>query len=259
MSNWRLISPPDAWKHAREIPEGMRDELQSLVRRLGGTYREDAATKKCYVHLTQPMAAPRPPAAATPKDILLPVPYYYQMDSATEQGPRMCQTSSLAMLLKFCRPGRLTASPNADDEYLAAVRKQGDTTDQAAQLRAIRPLLGDAWEIDFSTNCNFGTVDDHLKRGIPFVLGYLHRGSIDHPTGGGHYSVIVGRKADGSAYYVHDPAGELDLVAGRYVATDGKCLLYSAERLGKRWMRSADGGTYTPGRNGWGYVVKKVE
>lgn len=55
-----------------------------------------------------------------------------------------------------------------------------------------------------------------------------------------------GKQAD--YYLVHDPAGELDLINGSYIASDGKSLLYSAKNLGKRWMAEGVG-------SGWGVMV----
>jgi hypothetical protein len=58
------------------------------------------------------------------------------VDSTTDEGRRMCFSSSCAMLLAFLKPGVLTG-PNGDDQYLARVHQFGDTTDPAAQIKAL--------------------------------------------------------------------------------------------------------------------------
>ena len=55
---------------------------------------------------------------------------------------------------------------------------------------------------------------------------------------------VVGVTEDKSKYWVHDPWGELDLVSGNYVSSDGKYKLYSKKNLGPRWMVEGD-------KSGW--------
>jgi len=43
---------------------------------------------------------------------------------------------------------------------------------------------------------------------------------------------------------VHDPFGDLDLVGGTYISTNGKDKLYSKKNLGPRWMVTGD-------KSGW--------
>lgn len=257
---WRLITPPDNYRGATEIPEAALPVLERLARIYGGCYKEDPVTSKLYFHPTKPANAPRPIVQTGTRDLILPVTHYSQLDSQVyggEHALRMCQSSSCAMLLKWLKPGALSARPNADDEYLQRVFKYGDTTDSAAQLEALRTLLDGKAEVVYRQNLSFADLDAQLKLGLPIPVGILHHGHVSHPTGGGHWIVVVGRKADGSAYYVNDPAGELDLVNGRYVGTDGDHLLYSAENLGRRWMCDA-AGNYTPGRGGWGFIARKL-
>ncbi len=75
---------------------------------------------------------PKRPSRANP----LPVPWFAQLDSATDEGRRMCFSSSCAMLLAFLKPSVLSG-PNGDDQYLARVHQFGDTTDPAAQIKAL--------------------------------------------------------------------------------------------------------------------------
>lgn len=75
----------------------------------------------------------------------LSVPWFVQLDSATDQARRMCFSFSYAILLAFLKPGVLTGS-NGDDQYLARVRQFGDTTSMEAgpgrELRAAGELWG---------------------------------------------------------------------------------------------------------------------
>jgi hypothetical protein len=104
----------------------------------GGTLRRLWTAHQAGVSTTQapslsiPAPPPKPPGRANP----LPVPWFAQLDSATDEGRRMCFSSSCAMLLAFLKPGVLTG-PNGDDQYLARVQQFGDTTDPAAQIKAL--------------------------------------------------------------------------------------------------------------------------
>lgn len=252
-----LVTPPENWQGATEIPDAACAVLERLARQYGGTYKEEG--KKVYFHPTKPAAVARTEVQAQ-GDLKLPVRYYSQLNSQYgNQALRMCQSSSLAMLVKSLQPGALSDDVNADDDYLQRVLSYGDTTLQSAQLKALKHVLRDkdgapTFDVEFCTDLSWKHVDAQLKRGIPVPIGILHHGDISHPTGGGHWVVVVGKKADGSAYYVHDPAGELDLVAGRYVGTDGKFQVYSKENLGRRWLCD-DAGRFT-GR-GWGFFAVK--
>lgn len=241
---WKLVTPPDNWKGATDIPDAALPVLERLARQYGGTYKEEG--RKLYFHPTVPQAAPRFERKKE-GDLVLPVPYYSQLNSDTAHALRMCQSSSCAMLVKALRPGALSDRVNADDDYLARVFQYGDTVDSGAQLRAMRHL---GLQVEYRQDLSWADVDRQLGRGVPVPIGILHHGHVSQPNGGGHWVVVVGRRADGTAYYVHDPAGELDLVAGRYIGTDGKSQLYSRENLGRRWMAEGPG-------TGWGFIARK--
>jgi hypothetical protein len=75
-----------------------------------------------------------------------------------------------------------------------------------------------------------------LDDGIPVPIGILHKGSVDHPTGGGHYICLVGHNE--TEFICHDPFGDLDLIGGGYISTgptDGRFIRYSKKNLMKRW------------------------
>lgn len=178
-------------------------------------------------------------------DLILPVQYYSQRDSATGHAMRMCFSSSCAMLLKTLRPTTLMGS-NADDDYLKTVLKYGDTTIAQAQVKALATY---GVRAQFRQNLDWPDIDRQLAAGIPVPVGILHHGPVTAPTGGGHWLLIIGRKADGSGYFVHDPFGDLDLVNGRYVSTSGQRLVYSKKNLSPRWR--------VRGAGGWGIVATK--
>lgn len=179
-------------------------------------------------------------------DLILPVPYFSQRDSALPgQGPRMCFSSSCAMLLKYVKPKALPDSANADDTYLQQVFKFGDSTEAWAQIRALASL---GLKAQFRQNLKWPDIDAQLAKNKPVPIGILHTGPATAPTGFGHWIVIVGRKADGSGYYVNDPYGELDNVNGGYLNSKGKMLLYSKKNLGLRWIDKRTGG-------GWGVII----
>jgi hypothetical protein len=49
---------------------------------------------------------------------------------------------------------------------------------------------------------------------------------------------------------VHDPFGDLDLVNGGYLSSNGKALRYSKKNLGPRWMAEGHG-------TGWAILAEK--
>ena len=78
-----------------------------------------------------------------------------------------------------------------------------------------------------------------LRMGIPIPVGWLHHGPVSAPSGGGHWSLVIGWDPFHCQVLMHDPNGESDLVAGGYVNTaigSGKAQRYSEQYRGKRWM-----------------------
>ncbi len=166
----------------------------------------------------QPAAVPR----------VLAVPYYSQRDNQVDPM-RTCFSSSCAMLLKFLKP----SSISGDDEYIKTVYTYGDTVYYQNQIKALTHY---GLKAKFRTDYNWALIDAQLNRGIPVPIGILHKGSVSAPTGGGHWLVIIGRSEDNTKYVVNDPYGDLDLVTGGYVSSNGKGLLYSKKNLGPRFM-----------------------
>jgi len=159
---------------------------------------------------------------------ILNVPYYSQRDNQRDPM-RTCFSSSCAMLLKYLKPNSI----KSDDEYINTVYKNGDTTSAAAQLAALEDY---GLKADFKQNGSWDSLDEQLDKGIPVPIGILHKGSVDNPTGGGHWIIVIGRNESGTAYVVHDPFGDLNLIRGGYESTNGNAKSYSKKNLGPRWL-----------------------
>ncbi|MCX5969628.1 MAG: C39 family peptidase [Cyanobacteria bacterium] len=212
----------------------------------GGTLRRLWTARQVGV-----AASPAPSLPVSSPSLRLPsrtnplqVPWFAQLDSATDQARRMCFSSSCAMLLAFLKPGVLSGS-NGDDQYLARVRQFGDTTDPAAQIKA---LAGYGITARFSTQVSFSTLEQQIAAGIPVSCGYLHRGPIDRPGGGGHWLIVVGITP--SHLIVHDPLGEADLVNGTTIGGTARFCRYSRANFGRRWMVEGDG-------SGWAVLAQR--
>jgi hypothetical protein len=75
--------------------------------------------------------------------------------------------------------------------------------------------------------------------GIPVPVGWLHKGPVNAPSGGGHWSLVVGWDPAQRSVLMHDPNGEANLVGGGYVSTaigSGRGQRYSEQNWGRRWM-----------------------
>ena len=173
--------------------------------------------------------------------IQLAVPYLSQNDSANGQGSRMCFSSTCAMAAAFLKPGCLKGCGQLDDQYLALVERIGDTTDANAQVAALRSL---GLEARFRIDGRIDYLIEQLKRGIPCPVGWLHKGSVASPTGGGHWSLVIGWDPATRQLLMHDPNGEADLVNGGYVSqaiNSGQNLLYSERNWSRRWQVEGPG------------------
>lgn len=169
-------------------------------------------------------------------------PYFWQQDNGAE-GWRQCQTSSIAMCLKY-----LGVKGIKDDvDYLRYVNKHGDTTTREAHYGALADI---GVKADFKTNLDSLDVKNQIDKGKPVAAGVLHHGTVDAPKGGGHFIVITGY---GPSYWlVQDPFGEQDLVGGGWSAqstTSGKNKHYSFTNLNPRFFVGG-------GATGWGWTFK---
>jgi hypothetical protein len=163
----------------------------------------------------------------------LAVPCFLQTDNAYEPD-RTCNTSACAMVAKF-----LGSKISGDDEYYKSVQKYGDTTDHSVQTAALQEVgIQSTWH----TNLDFADLDQSLAAGKPVVIGILHRGNTDNPTGG-HMIVVIGKTPEGD-YIVNDPYGSLnDGYSGD--PKTGCGAVYSRSVLQARWTANGSG-------SGWG-------
>lgn len=181
--------------------------------------------------------------------IQLNVPYYTQLDSATSHGARMCFSSSCSMAAEFLKPGCLGGGRNADDLYMQKyVFKYGDTTNPTAQVRALADL---GIVAAFRQNLSRQDILDQLRKGIPVPVGYLHKGPVSAPRGGGHWCVIIGIDLEKKQYVVNDSWGEADLVHGGFNGSqNGSNVRYSFKNFDARWQVEGSG-------TGWGLLIVK--
>ena len=156
---------------------------------------------------------------------MLSVPYFSQNDNLSGRGYRECFSSSCAMLAAFHRRVK------SDDEYNRIRAKHGDSTDPTAQIATLEELNLKA---RFITNGIAAMLEGEINRRRPVAVGWLHHGSPHAPTGGGHWSVIIGYTP--AAFIHNDPNGEADLVGGRYINhTGGRGVSYSRKNWLPRW------------------------
>jgi hypothetical protein len=172
----------------------------------------------------------------------LNVPYFYQLDNQSGTGYRECFSSSCAMIASYY------GLVKSDDEYNVIRAKYGDTTNKDAQLAALRSL---GLKATFITNGNSVLLENEIRNGRPVAVGWLHQGSVNYPTGGGHWTCCIGFTPD---VFVHnDPNGEADMLNGGYVshsASRGKGVKYSKKNWLRRWE--------CDGKNtGWAILVSK--
>lgn len=164
----------------------------------------------------------------------LTVRWQSQLDNASGTGYRECFSSSCAMLAMYW--GKVVG----DDAYNAIRAKYGDTTNPEAQLAALRSL---GLRADFHTDGNPKTLEREINAGRPVAVGWLHKGPVSKPIGGGHWSVIIGYTD--AAWIQNDPNGEAQLVSGGYTNnTKGGGVVYSRKNWNPRWMVNGTGGWY---------------
>lgn len=181
------------------------------------------------------------PAPERPKSVLLKVPYFSQNDNASGTGYRECFSSSCAMVAAFWGKVR------SDDEYNRIRAGIGDTTLSEVQVATLRKL---GLEARLVSNSAPGLLEAELRAGRPVPVGWLHKGQVNAPVGGGHWSVCIGFDAD--HWIHHDPNGEANLIGGGYVNhTAGNAVRYSRKNWNRRW--EADGAS-----TGWALLIKPL-
>lgn len=162
-----------------------------------------------------------------------------QHDNKSQTGYRECFSTSMAMLAMFYD------KVENDDEYNIIRAKFGDTTSAEAQLAALRHL---GLHPRFVTDACIEDLQAEIDNNRPVGVGWLHKGHVSNPSGGGHWSVVVGYSSTG--VIMCDPNGEADLINGGYVHhKNGDKILYSYKNWEPRWSFPS----YT---DGWCMIVK---
>jgi GH24 family phage-related lysozyme (muramidase) len=171
--------------------------------------------------------------------VMLKVAYEAQNDNSSGTGYRECFSSSCAMVARFY--GKVAS----DDAYNKIRAKYGDTTDAQAQIKTLRSL---ELEASLRTNCSAAVLEAELAAGRPVPVGWLHKGPVGAPNGGGHWSVVIGHTP--AAFIHHDPNGEADLVRGGYTNhSKGAGIAYSRKNWLRRWEVDGAG-------TGWAMIVR---
>ena len=177
---------------------------------------------------------------AVNKGLVLNVPYESQRDNKSGQGFRECFSSSAAMVAKFY--GKVSG----DDEYNSVRARFGDSTDASAQLKALHHF---GLHAEFRQNLGLFTLEKETAEGRPVLVGWLHHGSYQAPSGGGHWSVVVG--TDATSVIHNDPYGMADMVNGSYKsAQGGKYIHYSKQYWLPRWQVEG-------ANSGWGVLISE--
>jgi hypothetical protein len=180
-----------------------------------------------------------------PKGKPLAVPYFSQMDDEHDfDGPgfRHCCSTSCAMLAAFY--GKVAS----DDAYRQLRRRFGDTTNPVANVGALQEL---GLVATFRTNGTAANLYSELDAGRPVAVGWLHHGPAHAPTGGGHWSVVIGYT--NNSWIHHDPYGAANLAAGGYVSTAvgaGRAIEYIDRHWRPRWVPKGGDGWMITARPG---------
>lgn len=173
-----------------------------------------------------------------PKSLLLRVPYQSQNDNRSGTGYRECFSSTCAMIAMFWK------KIDNDDSYNRVRSRFGDSTSGEAQLAALRSL---GLKAEFRTDGTPAVLERELAAGRPVGVGWLHRGPVGSPSGGGHWTCLIG--ATETHWIMNDPNGEAQLVTGGYTPnTNGAGLAYSKKNWNPRWMPGGSGGWYLTAR-----------
>ncbi len=237
-----LTGEPRCWVYQKEMPrwnKGGGGVMEGLVRR-----RQAEADFACLGYLSQPVEDLPEASEKRPTVFPLDVPYFYQRDSKTGHGERMCFSSAMAMAMDYINPDAILGD---DDWYLNEVFKFGDSVSSTAQVATAESL---GFSVDFRSDASEKDLLDQLDKGFPVPVGILHHGSVDAPSGGGHWICLIGY--DDTHFHVHDPFGELSLVPGGYPKAgpvDGRDQRYTRKNLMKRWLIAND-------HDGWGMFFR---
>ena len=183
---------------------------------------------------------PEPPKGEAVLTNPLQVDYDCQLDNPSGDGWRECFSSSCAMAAKYW------GVIDDHNEYHRLRPKYGDSTDASAQVRTLQAL---GLQAKFVQVGSVAKLKEQIDLGRPTPVGFLHHGTPQSPSGGGHYILALGYTD--THLIAHDPYGELDLVNGGYPKTGGtygKYIKYSWKNWAPRWSVSND-------HDGWGMGI----
>lgn len=188
------------------------------------------------------------------KPMILAVKQMNQWDSKTEEGPRMCGSSVMAMAWNFLSPTTVHHEgwDQLDDYYLKELIEKagGNTNNPLDHVRALQHL---GFNCELRKDCSWATIDRQLQQGIPVPMPIAHHGSSSAPDlERWHWILAVGKPDDprSKAHIFNDPFGELDVKNGGYQMGDGARMQYSDANLTPRWQ--------TDGPNkGWAILFKE--
>ena len=182
----------------------------------------------------------KPPESEAVLSNPLAVPYDCQLDNPGGDGWRECFSSSCAMAAMYW------GVIKHQNEYHAIRPKFGDSTDASAQIRTLQSL---GLEARFVQVGSVEKLKAQIDRGRPAPVGYLHHGTPQNPSGGGHYCLAIGY--DETGFIMNDPYGSCDLLNGGFShtgGTHGKGVHYSYKNWAPRWSVANDS-------DGWGIDI----
>ena len=212
----RRQAEADLWKKGMSLPNGSSLPLATLP-----------------TAITTPANSPALVTGGSKRNPLN-VPWFDQLAMDDGQGWRDCFSASSAMLAAYW--GK---EPNEDD-YNALRQQYGDSTTSEAQLAALRHL---GLKAEFRTDGTLQTIKSEIDAGRPVAVGWLINGPPSAPSGGGHWTVVIGY--DASGVIMNDPYGSCDLVNGGYPANhNGAHQHYSYANWEPRWRPQGSGGWY---------------
>lgn len=208
------------------------------------TMRRDQPWYELFSQKQPPSDSTASPASAEPtpaSEVLLDVPYEWQLDNAGGQGYRECFSSSCAMVARYWK------RVESDDAYNQIRAKYGDSTSSEAQVRALAELRLQA---RLMTNATPAVLEREIRARRPVAVGWLHKGPVDAPVGGGHWTVVRGFTE--TQWIMNDPNGEADLVNGGYVSHQGGAgVAYSRQNWEPRWLVEGPA-------TGWALLVEPI-
>ena len=190
-----------------------------------GLLRRRTAEAALWTQNATKSPAKTAPTSPPTTSVNLKVPYEYQLDNGPT-GYRECFSSSCAMVARYWN------KIAGDYEYNRIRRQFGDTTDPRAQLLTLKTLgLRATFEMEGTT----AILENLLRSGLPTPVGWLHRGPVTAPSGGGHWTVVSGFTP---THFIHqDPNGEANTQNGGYLNNNkGANVAYSRSNWLRRWL-----------------------